>query len=95
MLDDVLAAVDANVGQRICQDLILGALHVGVKCKNRMIRMMKRMPGTHNVAEAAVWSTLWRQPLIFPRKNTHPGSFWRAYQISLRSKRGALPGVKQ
>ena len=45
----------------------------GMKSNNRIIRMM-RMPGTHNVTVAAVWSTLWRQPLIFPRKNTHSAS---------------------
>ena len=44
----------------------------------------------HNVALAAVWSTILRQPLIFPRKNPQSGIWWGPYQRSLREE-GAAP----
>ena len=48
----------------------------------------------HNVAVAAVWRTILRQPLKFPRKNTQSGIWWGPYQRSLREERGAPQGAK-
>ena len=45
------------------------------------------------MAVAAVWSTILRQPLIFPRKNTQCGLWWGPYERSLREDTGAPPGA--